>query len=1274
MHAIAQKCRPKHQVLVLKCYPRTTKGAVDVKPNSSELSYLLFYAQSRRSKIQKVASFLEKKTASDVYRQRIGNVQVTLQILTALIEKTPKDLPLFASCVLQILEQILKSQDITMVESSLPTFAAFCAHHEPASLMAEQAYLRQYLSVVQQYASLASTRAFPGRLEPSKPMALRWRNAGLRAIRSIAASDALSSATTQQYDAAVPMILENLWTDNEDFLDVLHERAEVEEKLGGALLRRRTSAATVQTAESESAAHPLALAPTAVDMDKLDEEDTGVLAMECLRHIFSASGRSQIHSATLALLRFIHERVAQEEPVVRSDASGRDAGWAIKMFLLAARWAPVADRFTILVTAVGSLAQQPLTDDTLRQHIALAAMIGALLRSDVNLIGLSVMDVLLQLVAHIRRLPDQPDQPDPRSELLWRLQECIGALATHIYYADQVSDMVAAILQKLKPSRSGSRSGSPHGEKADGSPKSSAPALSAADESHADSLFALAVAKIAALRAIRSVLLVANARAAAAQALSRSRVPIHVWDGTQWLLRDPDGLVRKAYVEALLTWLDRETSRADARAWDDAARASPKGREAQATPLARRVVSSASGRDMKPGVKAQRASQCLQLLHLAVYDNAIQYIDYDSDMVLLHVLLAKLVDKLGINAVRSGLPMIFRLQEDIQDAETPLQKVRLGSLVHGYLWALTERFELDGSAVGRLVHNEIVRRRSKHFWVDGVHVPAPALDRIGTPGNIAPEPRLPTDEVESEALLPFDEREALVDSVCAAHQDQTASPVQSPAASPGRSFAHPVGSLSTSTIPTIEANYELPLQFREDMLAEWSREAVLAAAQATSKSASINGSRSGTTATRLHANGGAAAAAAAAAASAANGQSLRPDRSSPHGSRTNLRPSSSPGLAIGGGGGGGMVGLGGGLDPGRVRKSSLRSARSAAVPPSSTNGNPTPVTSVEQLKLVLSGRAQPPPPPPTAPAAMATMHGMFGGSAIGLARGDDDSNSSDSLVSYDMTASELSFNPIVGTAVSGPADATAAATTTTTTTYHSQPHLHPQTLPQNFSHPRPSSRGVIDHNRRPSASGGPPGSHPAADEALAADAGAVPPVPPVPPLPSGLSRGPSSAGDSTRHSPALPTTCGGSGKLAQPLPGQEAVGVSRRPSTSASKRSVSNRYPDQATQAQAQSPGFGLGRVRSRSTSSRSQSHERGVLPSSASSVVVTDALARGRGSVAAAPAVMDLDALLQGIDARVGEEIVGGGGLGVGVGLGVGSGNGPGGLRDEGPVTKPPY
>lgn len=72
MNAVRQKCRPKHQVLILKCYPRFQKNVQDVKPNSSELSYLLYYASTRRSKLQKVGAFLEKKTANDASKARIG--------------------------------------------------------------------------------------------------------------------------------------------------------------------------------------------------------------------------------------------------------------------------------------------------------------------------------------------------------------------------------------------------------------------------------------------------------------------------------------------------------------------------------------------------------------------------------------------------------------------------------------------------------------------------------------------------------------------------------------------------------------------------------------------------------------------------------------------------------------------------------------------------------------------------------------------------------------------------------------------------------------------------------------------------------------------------------------------------------------------------------------------------------------------------------------------------------------------------------------------------
>ena len=72
MDAVRQRLRPKHQVLVLKCYPKHTKNQTDVKPNSSELSYLLYYASTRRSKLQKVGDFLDKRTVSDVWKGRIG--------------------------------------------------------------------------------------------------------------------------------------------------------------------------------------------------------------------------------------------------------------------------------------------------------------------------------------------------------------------------------------------------------------------------------------------------------------------------------------------------------------------------------------------------------------------------------------------------------------------------------------------------------------------------------------------------------------------------------------------------------------------------------------------------------------------------------------------------------------------------------------------------------------------------------------------------------------------------------------------------------------------------------------------------------------------------------------------------------------------------------------------------------------------------------------------------------------------------------------------------
>ncbi|KAI3326920.1 hypothetical protein HD806DRAFT_485473 [Xylariaceae sp. AK1471] len=983
MHAIQQKCRPKHQVLVLKCYPRTTKGAVDIKPNSSELSYLLFYATSRRSKIQKIGQFLEKKTASDVWRLRIGNVQVTLQILAALIEKSPKDLPLFAQHVLKILGLILRSNDITMVEASLPTFETFCEHHDVSSLFADQAYLRQYEEVVRAYALCASTRITPGKGTPSKPVALRWRNAGLGAIKSIATSDALSSVSGRQLDIVVPVILENLWTDDEDLLHVLLQRAQMEEKVdSNALLRRRTSVSTVRTAETGGDTNPIAISGTSGDIDKLAEEDTGVAAIQCLKQIFVIPNRAQLHGATTALLKFTRERIYQKEEVVKSRSdNSRDGGWAIKIFDLITRWAPVQDRYAIMVTAMDALLRTSPTRDNIDEQIVLAAIVGSLLRSDINLIGLSVIDVLLGLIQHMKRtlqlcatsqdgtlsgmshegesISDNQEQISAQQRnLLHRIQQCMGDLATHVYYADQISDMISAILSQLKPHASALYSTT-----TDKPGNSVGPAASAGNVSEEqfqlDSCFAKVLAKTTALKAIRSILMIANPKTKLSGNISlrRNKVPIQVWEGTQWLLRDSDGEVRKAYADAVITWLDRETTRADFRARDELSRDPSRvnNREVLPASAARRVVSSASTRE-KPARLPR--SYFLLFLHLAIYDTALQYIEFDTDVALLHVLLTKLATRLGVNAARFGLPMIFRLQEDIQEVETPLSKVRLGCLCHGYFWALSEQFDFESSAIGRAIQNEIARRRSKSFWVEGVHVPPPLLQSIGTPGLPSPQHKMSIHEIESEALLPFDERSTMVNCICTNYRDRAASPPVSPSASPGRVFSSPILSSTLSTIPIADEEHELPAKFREEMLMEWTREAAIAAIQEGSKSASLSGSKTGTTATkrnRLAVNG---------AVTNGHGSSSRPGSAY---AAHNLRPSSNAGTH------------------GAPRKSSVQSRGSGKS--GSVRGF---VASVEQLKSALTGD-------PTRPQTFHTVQ--------------EDDNSSDSMASYEFTPSELSFNP-----------------------------------------------------------------------------------------------------------------------------------------------------------------------------------------------------------------------------------------------------------------------
>ncbi|KAH8811392.1 hypothetical protein F5884DRAFT_897819 [Xylogone sp. PMI_703] len=1061
MHAVRQKLRPKHQVLILKCYPRTIKGAVDVKPNSSELSYLLYYATTRRSKVQKVGAFLEKKTASDVWRARIGNVQITLQIVAALIEKAPRDLPLYAPYVLKILGLILNSRDITMVESSIPTFEAFCENHDGASISADHDYLHQYDEIIQSYASFCSPKSLPIKPTPSPPVAVRWRNVGLRAIKSVASTDALASVVGRQLDIIVPALLENLWANDESFLATLDHRMQLEEKTDTEkLLRRRTSIATVRTGETAPDTNPAVLSGSTADADKLAEEDIGVLAIQCLKQIFMVNNRAQVYGATRTILKFVSDKAKQNENVINIDSTtGKDHGWATRIFEMITRWTPVQDRYAILVTAMDHLVRSPLTEDNLKQQLILATIVDSLLSSDINLIGLSVMDVLLGLIQHALRTlqlggaphfqqaigtSSSPPASSKEAEavatpsgnrklLLDRLQRCIGDLATHVYYADQISDMVSAIVLRLKPPSVPATQTPPQSSDnptTPTTPLSTAPETP--DDSTTDGFFSFTTAKIMALESIKSILLVASHRKGkdmVGGGLGRNRVPIRVWEGTQWLLRDPDGRVRKAYVDVLLTWLDTEVTKADLRVWDDSPKPLTRShRSDSSNSLAKRASSAA------PREKKAHKSMFLQLLHLAVYENALEFVNSESDIVLLHLLLAALVDRLGVNAVKNGLPMIFCLQEAILEVETPLAKVRIGSLCHGYFWTLSEVFEFDSSPIGTILHAEIIRRRDKQLWVDKVRHPPVPLRQIGIPGEDAKPEGLPVKEVETEALLPFDDRFQMVTLISLSYTDSiSSSTAGSPPASPSRG----IGQLTLEDDePTME-DYKMPEAVKDEMMSEWTKESIIAIVQERSKTVSLNGSRSGTNATGNHRNflavngnghGGTLSGAQSPTGIHHHTHRSRPNSAYGHTSQVGSLP--------------------------KIRKGTGNSPSPASE--SSRNS----VTRVDQLKKVLSGQQSLPV------------------SRSGLMHSD---TSSDSMVSYDFTASEVSFNPAVAAQGGAPIMERSVSQRVSRERSRSKSRERPVSMPADHSNPLSSNPVLINES----------GPEDDADD-----------VPPVPPLPS----------------------------------------------------------------------------------------------------------------------------------------------------------------------------
>lgn len=782
-----------------------------------------------------------------------------------MIEKLPRDILIYAHSVLTVIETVLQSNEISMVEDSIATFETFCRHQDMTALAAEHDIADQYRGVVRTYASFAEANpsAF-SKIPRSPPVTFRWRNAGLRAIKAVVGSEGLAADGGESLKIVLPVVLENLYTGRDDVLGHLQERLqEPETNETDVARRRRVSVATVDTPNGD-----VALASqTATDVDMKAEMDVRLLALRCLeRVVVSGSNRGQIRIATGVVLRFILGKgpIRAKDNEKCEEATGEN--WATTLIELIAKWCPVQVRFVILVSAMELLSEIRPTEKELEKPFTIIYLVDWLLKSQVNMIGLSVMDVLLGLMHYISllTLPEnkgtpgngttekqdahhEPELSNQRRALLSLLEKCIGSLATHVYYVNQVADSVKAVLSRLKPNHDTLPT-----HQLGGQPDSPA---SAANPEMNNNGFSYATAKVAALNAVKNILIVDNLKrpTTTVGVESRGRIGIDVWEGTQWLLRSSEREVRYAYADAFLTWMKFETDKSDLRLKDENGKRSTglAKRELQESGdhSVKRTASSTLGQREQAALVTQ--SNFLRLFHLTVYDVALEYAAEESEILLLHLLLTTLIERLGVNAIRFGLPMTLKLQDDVAtaDSQCPLAaKVNIGSLGYGYLWVLSEKINLEAFKVGSQIGQEIERRNNLGLWLQRISSPPVPLENIVSGGEAPMSEKIMGSPSQ---LTPFRSSiQELVDRIEDAYNSSAMSPAQSPPSSPNRSHGVPVFGHAMSSA---SSQKPLPHAVKEQMLSPWSREACLAAVeQESAKAMSLNGSRVGTAVLRNH--------------------------------------------------------------------------------------------------------------------------------------------------------------------------------------------------------------------------------------------------------------------------------------------------------------------------------------------------------------------------------------------------------------------------------------
>ncbi|KAL6925506.1 hypothetical protein ACO0SA_000104 [Hanseniaspora valbyensis] len=463
--AITNLFTPKHQRLVTQCYPKGKKTS-EKQPKSSELSYLIYYCNTRRTKLTKVSTFLKKKAAKDVSSKKIGDIYVTIIILCKIIINCKENLGIifddFMSIIFDILKQPVFKKDDYILEGIVQFFESLSLNLDYGFISNTQInqfqkflqiYFHELISKnVKNLDSLQRQRLLRGCVVLPKIKCVKH----LEFFREFLYESIYKTLKIYQINNE-NINVKCLGEENKQFEKESDECLEKydpklginadasAERLSRRLTHVRSDSEFLSRASFEKTSEDANKGIMPVGLDDMDPNDYSddlekKLTLETLKNYFNSDESDLLPLSIKAL-----NTVMVELPNVN-----------YYKFIISG--IPVQLRYiSILITVNGIINSQIIKDSEQsiysdnNKATILLKIISDLILSEVSIVALSVVDIVKKLINYqISFAINNKSYNSADDELMKQIPHTISILNTRTFYKDQLNDILHEILNLIE--------------------------------------------------------------------------------------------------------------------------------------------------------------------------------------------------------------------------------------------------------------------------------------------------------------------------------------------------------------------------------------------------------------------------------------------------------------------------------------------------------------------------------------------------------------------------------------------------------------------------------------------------------------------------------------------------------------------------------------------------------------------------------------------------------------------------------------------------------